>query len=165
MAKFHYLMASLPTLFFDRDPGITVEGFLHEARKWMEEDEFESFSQIRLADTVPAEADLELTGAFKELELDLRTDVALLRKSRAAGVEYKTIYFPLQTVKEGTPLDVEKKLLRLRWDFLEDKVVGHNFDLEELIAYYLRLQVLERLGSFDKEKGKQTYQRLCGVPV
>jgi hypothetical protein len=165
MAKFHYLVAQLPTLFFDRDPGISVADFLREAEKWMGEGEFQAFSSIRFDDPVVSETEPELLRAYREFEFDLRTDVALLRRARAAGVEYKPVYFPLQTVKEGTPLEVEKKLLRLRWDFLEDKTVGHNFDLQEIIAYYLKMQILERLGSFDKEKGKQTYHRLCGVQV
>ncbi len=73
MAKFHYLVAQLPTLFFDRDPGISVADFLREAEKWMSESEFEVFSGIRFDDPVVSETEPELLRAYREFEFDLRT--------------------------------------------------------------------------------------------
>ena len=56
-----------------------------------------------------------------------------------------------------------RRLERKRWDFLEEKECDYHFDIAALSLYYLRLQMLERLASFDKEKGRETFGGLCEV--
>jgi len=62
-------------------------------------------------------------------------------------------------VREGDPLTVEKNLLLWRWQFLDSLEFGHYFDLEFLIMYYLRLQILKRLFTFNKKIGREKYQQ------
>ena len=68
-------------------------------------------------------------------------------------------------LKEGTPLDAERRLLRWKWDFLDETEHEHHFDLEFLIIYFLKLQILHRLVSFDAELGLHNYQNLCEAEV
>ena len=63
------------------------------------------------------------------------------------------------------PLEIEKEILLLRWNFLEDQEMGHFFDLSFLIIYYLKLQILERLFSFDKERGKERFENYSLVEL
>jgi len=66
---------------------------------------------------------------------------------------------PIQIIQEGkNPLEIEKRLMRAQWDFLEEQEIGHFFDLDFLIIYYLKLQILERMFSFNKEKGQQNLE-------
>ena len=60
-------------------------------------------------------------------------------------------------LKEGNPLDVEKKLLQLRWHFIDELEFGHYSDVDFFILYYLKLQILQRLWQFDKERGKEKF--------
>ncbi len=53
----------------------------------------------------------------------------------------------------GSPLAGENVLNRARWAFLDELETGHHFDMEKLVVYFLKLQILERKASFDKEKG------------
>ena len=66
-------------------------------------------------------------------------------------------------VRKGNPLEIEKKLLHLRWMVVDSMELMHHFDFEYLILYFIRLQILGRLCSFDKEKGLDTFDRLCEV--
>jgi len=68
-------------------------------------------------------------------------------------------------VTEGNPLDKEIKLMRTRWEFLDNLSVGRYFDLGALIIYYLKLQILERKDSFNKEKGREVFDQLCQIKV
>ena len=61
-------------------------------------------------------------------------------------------------LKEGNPLEIEKKLLLHRWELIEEKEKTHYFDLGFLILYYIKLQILRRLSLFDKEEGRQVFE-------
>ncbi len=54
-------------------------------------------------------------------------------------------------------MKAEEYLNRERWIFLEELEVGHFFDLEKLIVYSIRLQLLERKKFFSMEKGKEHF--------
>ena len=53
--------------------------------------------------------------------------------------------------------------MRLRWEFIEQEEAGHYFDLDFLILYFLKLQILERLVSFDKKKGQDRFESLTKI--
>ncbi len=69
-----------------------------------------------------------------------------------------------QTVREAagfsSPLSAEHTMNRARWSFLDDLETGHHFDMEKLVVYFLKLQLLERKVSFDKEKGTDKFEEL-----
>ena len=64
-------------------------------------------------------------------------------------------------IDKGTPLDIERKLLFSRWAWIENKEEGHYFDLDFLLMYFIKLQILERLFTFDAQKGKERFMLLC----
>ena len=165
MDKYYYFVSQLPVLFFDKESYMTSEYFLQEAEKWLSTKDLEILSRVDMNDFSLDGKYSQVLLEYKEFEFSLRNDLALWRKAQRMGQEYKTLSFPVSVVKEGNPLDVEKKLLHLRWNFIEEKELEHHFDLELLILYFLKLQILERLFSFNKEKGLETYQKLCKVDV
>ena len=61
---------------------------------------------------------------------------------------------------QESPLQAEAMLNRARWSYLDELELGHYFDLEKLIIYYLRLQILERKNSFNREKGTANFQTI-----
>lgn len=64
---------------------------------------------------------------------------------------------------EPNPLLMEKRFERTRWDFLENQEFFYFFDINRLIIYLYKLQILERLSSFNKEKGTRVFNELCEV--
>src|SRR4030042_3819537 len=152
MANHYYLVSQLPMLAFERDPGITTVSFLDEAHKWMSGPDYRTLSQCILMDTSARKTGSGLFRTYREFERQFRQELASWRKARKVNQEVK-LSFSAALVKEGNPLEVEKKLLKHRWDIIEMLTFGHLFDLDFLCAFYLKLQILPRFSLFTREKG------------
>jgi hypothetical protein len=63
-------------------------------------------------------------------------------------------------VKDGNPLDIELKLIKYRWDWLEEREFGHYSDLDFFLLYYLKLQLLQRVATFKQEVGQEAFEAL-----
>jgi len=61
---------------------------------------------------------------------------------------------------QESPLQAEDTLNRARWSYLDDLEVGHYFDIEKILVYALRLQILERKALFDEEKGREMFEKI-----
>ena len=158
MDKHFYIISQLPTLAFDKENVMTIELFLREAKKWMRRREFRFLAQVKLFDTIPDKKDPRMWRHFKRFETQIREDIVQWRKSRAEGKEIKSADGVFSIVREGNPLEIERNLLKYRWAFIEELEKVHHFDLEFLILYFLKLQILRRLNRFDKVKGFEIYQ-------
>jgi hypothetical protein len=165
MSGYYYLGAQLPLLFFDREVSLTVDNFQAEARKWLTGTDLAALDHADLDRTVAAPGTPALIRAYVEFENELRTDIAAYRKSVRSGQDYKPRNLPASVIKEGDPLEVERKLLKLRWDRLGELETGHFFDIEFILIYYLKLQILRRLFTFNQETGVTAFQKLCEVEV
>ena len=58
------------------------------------------------------------------------------------------------------PLEKEKRLYEARWRYLEELGTNIFFTLESLIVYYLKLQLLEKLEQFDRERGEEKFSAI-----
>jgi len=163
MDKYFYLAAELPFLQFKTAPVSGQEEFLSEAGKWMSGRELKSLSKADLNSLIPDHSAPLIFREYQQFEIELRRRTAVLRRREKEGNEPKVSDRLDQVLSEGNPLDKEIGLLKLRWDFLEDLEQGHYFDLEFLIVYYLKLQVLTRVFTFDKEQGTKVFDSVCEV--
>ena len=110
--------------------------------------------------------DTALLRRWKNFEYSTRVELAFYRKTKRQNAEHKIRKELSSIIQEGrNPLEIERGLLHLKWDFLEEQEIEHFFDLDFLIIYYLKLQILERLGSFNKEKGKQNLEAYSQVEL
>lgn len=160
MSEYPYLAALLPMLDFDSTDFLSRGTFLGEAEKWLPEDEYEALSTVAFDDFGDGEHSLELVEDYRRFERAVRRDLATFIESRRQGHDHKTTAFPHTIVKDTNPLEAEKQLLRLRWDFVSSRLNTHFWDLHALVVYYLQIQILERLSSFDLEKGKERFKTI-----
>lgn len=165
MDKFYYLVSQMPGLVFDRPAGVDVKKFLLEAQKWLNKRDLRALGRIGLFSIDKSGKHPRVYREYQEFEVRLRTQLARWRKGPASGEETGISSSLLSLVKEGNPLEVEKKLLKLRWDFIDEKMTDHHFDLGFLILYLLKLQILKKLAEFDKEKGLAAYRQAVAVDV
>ena len=166
MDRYYYLISSLPLLKFEEMPFITRRDFILEAEKWLSGNDFIILSKVDINNFLPDHKDTSLLRGYKEFEYSLRQELALYRKAKRENVEYKIRKDLNGIIQESNnPLEIERKLLLLRWNFLEEQEIEHFFDLDFLIIYYLKLQILERLASFNKEKGKQRFEVYSSVEL
>lgn len=165
MDKYYYLVSQLPMLFFDKEPAISYENFMAEAEKWLSPKDFALVSTLDMAEMAAKRVDPAVLKAYKEAEQEIRNDLVAWRREKKSGREHKPAAFPASAVKDGNPLQVEKNLLKLRWDLLSEMESGHHFDLESIVLYRLKLQILQRLAQFNKERGMEKYQSLYKVSL
>jgi len=159
MDKYFYLIAQLPTLYFEREPLITESQFLEEACKWLSPAAYELLTRVDLSETTVQSGDPALIRQYKRFEGELRSELAEWRAARRRNQDFKLTCLPTALVKEGDPLTIEKNLLYWRWQYLEEAEPGHHFDFGFLLIYCLKLQILRRLFTFNKPTGMQKYQQ------
>lgn len=163
MDKYYYLIAELPTLFFGKEPGISVEKFLEEAQNWMDAKDYQVLSQVDMNDFDAKKKVNLVYDGYKFFENKIRADIALWREAQKRDQEYKPSNFPVSMIKEGNPLEIEIRFMEMRWQFIDELEREHHFDLGFLILYYLKLQILRRYFIFNKEQGFKKFQKLCEV--
>lgn len=159
--RYYYLLAQLPGLYFGREPELSLPAFLAEARKWLSRKAMTMVHQTDLFDISDEPGGCKLLKRLKSFERSFRTELGAWRRARLDGGDLRTS-FPPGLVREGNPLEIERRLLRFRWDRLEEEEQGHHFDLEAVLIYHLKLQILIRLAVFDTRRGLETYRDLTG---
>ena len=164
MTDYYYLTASLPHLEFPKETPISRGEFLDECAKWASEKDIMILKDIEIDDIESTDGDRNVVGRWKEYILTLKMRIATVRgspeRARAganADSELKGIF------EKADPLEMETAIEKLRWDFLEDEEASHHFDLWFLSIYLLKIQILERLGSFGIQKGRTVFEKLCEV--
>lgn len=161
--KYYSLVASLPYLKMGEAPPLSVAGFMDECGKWLSPDDMAALEAAGDPGLRSFHDGSEILERWKEFDSALRKSVALMREARKKGQPFKAPDM-LRSIESGeTPLIMEKAIEEIRWDFLEDKALGYNFDINWLILYFLKLRIVERLAGFDKEKGEAIFYKLCEV--
>ena len=160
MDKYYYLVSSLPTLYYDGEESITRSVFLEECRKWIQGNELKQLEEVNGLIRDGAVSNSSVINKWKKFERTLREELAALRQKRRAGKTEITKML-MDAMEEKDPLSKEKAIEKIKWDFLEDEEHKHMFDINRLVVYFLKVQILERISLFDKEKGKETFERLC----
>ncbi len=171
MANLCYLLSSLPTLFFGRNPQITYEDFLDAASRSLSVSEFERLKAFSSSQP-PASLD-GMSGLEKEYwnwEISLRNELVRLR-AEVLGVKpdrYLHSYgsaglattVARDAFREDDPLKVEECLTRIRYDWLESQKGGRAFNFDILLIYSMQLQLLQRYHSFDENIGRENYNQV-----
>jgi len=163
MSEYPYLAAVLPSLTFGCTSFPTPEQFLDNAEKWLSDGEYSILASVGFDDYRTTDHGLELVRDYCRFERLVREDVAAFVESRRQGHDHKTLMFPTSVLKDLTPLEAERRLLRLRWDFITSRMDSHFWDLHALVVYHIQLQILQRLSFFDKEKGRERFDGLAGA--
>ncbi len=159
MDKYIYFAAEMPGLKWDSEQLISEENFLEEAEKWMTPADYASLSET-FVNRYEAQNKSGLYNDFLLFENEVRTELAEYRRAAKEGYEYKFLHLPMQLIKDGNPLDIELKLMKYRWDWLEEREFGHYSDSDFFVLYYLKLQLLQRVASFKKELGEEAFEKL-----
>lgn len=159
MDKYIYFAAEIPGLKWGSEQLMSEEDFLEEAGKWMTPADYASLSKT-LANRYEIQNISGMYSDFLLFENKLRSELAEYRRAAKEGYEYKFLHLPAQLIKDGNPLDIELKLMKYRWDWLEEREFGHYSDLDFFVLYYLKLQLLQRVATFKQELGEEAFEKL-----
>ncbi len=161
--KYYYLVASLPYLHFDRKCPISTESFLAECKKWLSEDDMKTLSNasIKTHNAKPGAA--LVLQQWREFDGDLREEIAAVRKNTQEKRNDKPGLSARIIFEQPHPLLMEQAFEKIRWQFLDSLETGNFFDINFLVVYFLKLQIMERLTMFDKKTGEKVFQDMHEV--
>ena len=151
MSNMVYLMTSLPSLTFGQEPPISIDEFNRDAKSQLSARHFKRLESV----------DIQLMDAAKgglknitSLLNDVQNDLTEIRDAKAQKRQPKLERLP-KTVLTGNPLVREEQIMQWQWEELNTIEAGKTFTFTEVLVYKLKLQIISRLHSFDKEKGAQ----------
>ncbi len=175
MAQYYYIGASLPALLYDESPLLSSEELIELCREHLKRTDADAveragelFQSIR---SLTERADLHrLAKAMYDWEIALRRELAEQRKKlvawEAQEEEEETGSLPeaqriaREVLTRESPFEVEMALQHARWSKLEELEVGHYFDTAALVAYMLKLGILERNQKMNREAGEQRFDEV-----
>ena len=174
MSEYYYLVASLPLLEFGMKMPILYEDFLSRCKDELSPKDLDIIKRAKIR---PAEdiEDASLTlRQWKRFEATFRNELAGHRASKRSkdasryirGEGYKDPFLAIKAhwaVNEESPLEAERFLDRLRWEKIEELERTHYFDIDYLVAYALKLEILERWQNINSEGGMQVLQGLVSA--
>jgi hypothetical protein len=154
-------------LSYDSERAPSAEQFLDTCRPLV------SPQHYSLLESASA-TDLELDGPgcstldlWRSWEISLRNELVRLRaknrgrEPRIHGLDSSGPVEPRAIAREAfsqeSPLEAEDTLNRARWRYLDELESGHYFDIDKILIYVLRLQILQRKALFDDQKGRDMF--------
>ncbi|MEW5817058.1 MAG: DUF2764 family protein [Spirochaetota bacterium] len=170
MSQYYYTVSSLPMLLFESESTIGIERFIETCKETLTGRDFELLNRTQFTISEHIVAKNEVLNNWYAWETALRNELVKLRAQKI-GVEAAAYHVPgpdvlgaaeiaREAFNQESPLLGENVLNRARWKVLDDLEVGHYFDIEKLIVYYLRLQLLQRKSNFRKEIGETKYTKI-----
>jgi hypothetical protein len=63
-------------------------------------------------------------------------------------------------IDESDMLQRQWKMDGLRWKWLDEQTFFNTFDIENIMAYWLKLEMLEYWSCLDKQKGEETFRQI-----
>ena len=156
----------------DVKPFYSHEQFLSECQENVSADIFQQLQQLSL-NVVPQDtmtSAIPVAELWNNFETALRNTLAHLRAARlkrTAPEPALTAFEDVFTVKDiqdaytaPSPAEREQKLDSIRWKFLDSLEDGHDFDVNAVAIYALKLLILERTASRQVNEGIQAYGKL-----
>ncbi|MCM8783876.1 MAG: DUF2764 domain-containing protein [Candidatus Omnitrophica bacterium] len=157
-----YLISSLPFLKFDKEPPFSFLRFLDKCMDFISEEELVLMKTIPEKEPEIPQIKQKTLKRWFNFDFALRNELikqrALIRNKEPYKYLRKTeenlslysLQIINQAVKNPSPLEAEKMLDRLRWDFLEELEARHFFDFDFLVVYGIKLSILERWDRIQK---------------
>jgi len=164
VASYYYLVASLPTLFLDVEkPPITTVEFLAACDRLLDADDARDIHS--LMDNHPEWAQAACIQQWQARETEIRNTIVRLRAAKAhvdaalflrpcRELDLYTENAVAEAMSKPQPLERELGLDRLRWSLLNDLARLDPFGLSAVVAYALKLKLVERWSALTVEKGR-----------
>lgn len=164
MSSHYYLMASLPSLYYDAPVPMTYEQFLEVCREQVSPSTFEALSTLFSGN---GEGKSGLVGQWEQYYTKLMNELTEQRCRRLGKscpeypereVEIKEVIKAAMNSKN--PLEAENLLIKSEFEFIDSRCSQHYFDDYALTGYALKLRILGRKAMFSTEEGSAEFSKL-----
>jgi hypothetical protein len=170
---YYYLRSTLPTLMPASGAPFSYEGFLARCEGRVDSADYELLMATRAQApeddaTAKAARRSPILASYRIWDKALRNELVRLRAHklgkaperfiRPGDPEWDAVRVAQAAIQCEDPLEGELLIDREKWSFVERLETNHLFDLEALVAYALKLQILERRALFEAERGETSYK-------
>lgn len=174
LKTYYYLVSSLPMLKLGDDPPFSSSDFLAMCRSNLDARSYRQLERVSLVpDGMPATV---VEAAWQAWESYLRNYLAHERAERRGLDALKWLRaepdaFPSaraefdDALSEKKPADRERALDQARWQRLDDLAVMHDFDVDALLIYRLKLLLVEKWTAQSVEDSMGHLEMLVGTAV
>lgn len=166
-SNYVYLISSLPMLCFGINVGISFAAFIEKCQQFASKEDFNILNNLpEIASDIKRNNPYPIINRLLSFEIMLRNELVKIRASRKKidptkylrledSYDASIVHIAQAAHRNPSSLEAEKFLDLERWNFLDELLVGHYFDLEFLIIYGYKLKILERwqkIETADKSK-------------
>jgi hypothetical protein len=163
----YYTLAALKTIRLGEKLPISEEYFLQFAEDTIDAKSYQVLLKSRWGLMEPT--GFSFADQILSWEKALRLELAKARilklpfdtppNLQVPDVNYNLLEQVRAVMALDSPLDAELYLDQLRWSFLEEMGARHYFDLEALVVYYLKLQLVLRQEKLKEEPGRDSFKK------
>jgi hypothetical protein len=184
LSLYYFLVASLPALQYDVAPAMTSQRLRALCADALGPADAETFAEARLDVWDGSAGSHPALLRWYRWEIALRNTLARARAT-ARGSDAEGFLRPIPdlpvensgadtveceaiaraALSAATPLAGQEILDRARWSLLDSLELAHPFALDVVIAYSLKLQLLERRALAAADRGRDVLERIRGGAV
>lgn len=157
----YYLVASLPHLSFGERPPFSLERFRFLLSGQLSEDQEHDLDLTLTARPGGVDPFVDEWAQAADVVVQAQASLRLARACRR-GTECSPPPLPahpaarrMQAAFElASPLETEQAVDLVRWALLDDLTLNRHFEFRQVLAYAVRLAILERWAALDDETGR-----------
>ncbi len=167
MSQYYYSVSSLPFLLYNTKVKLTSEEFLNSCVVELSENDYSLLESSSIYSFKESKYRCEVLEKWQNWETSLRNELVKLRSQNLdldpdkylqdSSYIHGSFDRAREAFNQESPIEAEEHLNRSRWAYLDELETSHYFDIEKLIIYYLKLQLLERKEKFNKDEGLKNY--------
>ncbi len=168
--QYYYMISSLPSLLLHKDPPFDIKTFLDMCKAQLKDSDFDILNSSTLFKDDINNENIDILKRWYNWDKGLRNELVRLRAKKLGIKEEEFIRgneadiyhskIALGVFQQDLPIKAENILNKERWKYLESLEFNHYFNIEILIVYFLKLQILYRISLFDEKKGRAQLDKL-----
>ena len=170
--NYYYFGATLPSVTYDDNPPMSSEEFRELCCDHLHEDDAALLQYCCYDPKLTVETEQATASDFIDYlliwERTLNLNLAFLRAGKLKRPSPQDPPHDVLRAEEAAkaafemddPLEATLHIDRSRWEALDDMVGVDTFGVNNIYAYLMRLQLLERRQRFDAERGAANYKEL-----
>ncbi len=166
MASYYYLVTTLPMLRYEDSAPFSCEEFLYMCKTNVSKKDYKIIAEA-LSDNNASHPFVKKwyqfnTNVKKELseqrskKLNINDD----KYKNTNDKEFRIVEGVRAALAAKNAYEGELLLMELYWKYLEEQSTNHVFDLQGLLAFAIKLKLLERKSRFDKVDGNNEFKKL-----
>jgi hypothetical protein len=166
VASYYYLVSTLPSLRWEDEAPFSCDEFLLMCKGNISEKDYniieETFSGKSTSSKYVKEWQAFQTMVKREMadQRSKKLNIAGDKYKNSGDKEYRIVESVRNALAAPNALEGELLIMQLYWKYLDDESASHVFDLEGLLGFSIKLQLLERKSRFDKVEGNEEFVSL-----